>query len=203
MTTLRGPLAQPRGGCMSIDVSALQVPLAEFMSQVAGRNGEKRLEEFKLWLNRVIVNVWVNVDRSLTAEQGVNKTGSKLLHRNQTELASTPTELASAPITGMACVMLQIFELDYEPTPVELDDEYRSRGLTTDLLALSQYMCDRPEAVDKGPIICQWGLNPNGTAAYAIFDCFDSVREVYVLRRDSRWSRRYRFAGVREAGPVS
>lgn len=54
MTTHRGPLAQPREVVMKkVEVSELQGPLTELMSQLGGANGHQRLHEFKLWLKGV------------------------------------------------------------------------------------------------------------------------------------------------------
>lgn len=175
---------------MSIEVSALQGPLAELISQLAGKNGEKRFEEFKLWLKRVGVGILVEVNRALTPEQAVNATGRVWWYKNQ-------TELDSAPVAGSARVEQVIFELDYEPTPTELEAEYQSRGLRPDLAALSAYMKEKPESADDRSIACQWGLNPDGTAAYAFFSRSDRGRYVSVHRFGYRWSRRCRFAGVR------
>jgi len=175
---------------MSIEVSALQGPLTELLSQLAGKNGEKRLEELKLWLKRVGAGFLVEVNRALTAEQAVNATGRVWWYKNQ-------IELDSAPVSGSARVELEFFELEYEPTPAELRDEYSSRGLRPDLGALSAYMVEKPESADDRPIACQWGLNTDGTATYAIFDRSDRVRDVYVNRDGRRWNRRSRFAGVR------
>lgn len=56
MTTHRGPLAQPREVVMKkIEVSELQGPLTELMSQIGGANGRQRLHEFNLWLKKVNV----------------------------------------------------------------------------------------------------------------------------------------------------
>lgn len=175
---------------MSIEVSALQGPLAELISQLAGKNGEKRFEEFKLWLKRVRAGVFVVVNRVLTPEQAVNATSRVWWFKNQ-------IELDLAPITGPDQVELEIFELSYEPTPTELEGEYCSRGLRADLGALSAYMAEKPEAADDRPIACQWGLNPDGTAAFAFFGGDDRGRDVFVSRYGGRWGRQYRFAGVR------
>ncbi len=176
---------------MSIDVARLAGPLGEFMTQISGKNGEKRFEEFLLWLKRVGAGVLVDVNRSLTAEQAVNATGRVWWYKNQ-------TELDTAPVDGLVRVMLEFFELDYEPTPTELDAEYRSRGLEADFAALSAYMVEKPESADDRPNACQWGLNPDGTAAYAIFNRYDRDRGVSVHRFGNRWDRQFRFAGVRK-----
>ncbi len=169
---------------MSIDDSAEDSAtlgwIEEMMLQFAAQNREKRFE----------VETPVEVDRSLTAEQWVNKTGLKWFHKNQTVLDSAPT-------TGLARVMLQIFELDYDPTPTELDHEYKSSGIAPDLAALAKYMCDNPEAVDDRELMCQWGLNPDGSIAFAVFGCEGGVRKVVVGRSSHRWGRKCRFAGVR------
>lgn len=175
---------------MSIDVARLAGPLSEFMTQISGKNGEKRFEEWLLWLKRVGFGHLIEVDRSLTAEQAVNTTGRTWWYKNQ-------VELDGAPISGPARVTLEIFELDYEPTPTELESEYNSRGLRADFAALSAYMAEKPEAADDRPIACQWGLSPDGTAAAAIFNRDDGDRNVLVNRGGSRWRRYCRFAGVR------
>ncbi len=178
---------------MSIEVSALQGPLTELFSQLAGKNGEKRLEEFKLWLKRVGFGHLVEVNRTLTAEEAVNATGRTWWYKNQ-------EELDSAPVSGPARVMQEIFELDYDPTPTELKAEYDSRGLEPDLATLSAYMKDKPDAADERPIACKWGLNPDGTASYAFFRRVGRDRDVYVYRGGDRWNRLCRFAGVRKIG---
>ncbi len=173
------------------DVSKLRGPLGELMNQLLGQNGEERLAELNLWLKRVGVGILLTIDRTLTAEQAVEKTGRVWWHKNQ-------VELDNAPISGSFQVSLEIFELDYEPTLVELDREYASRGLKPDLSALSQYICEKPEAADDRPIACQWGFKPEGTAACAVFNRGTSERGVFVDRFGTRWGRLYRFAGVRE-----
>lgn len=180
-----------------IDVpTEMEGPLKELMAQISGQNGRLRQEEFLLWLKRVGFGHLVEVDRSLTADQAVNATGRVWFYKNQ-------TELDTAPVSGSARVMLEIFELDYEPTPTELEAEYRSRGLTPDFSALCAYIAKKPEAADDRPIVCQWGLNSDGTAACAIFDRIGRDRGVGVGRNGFRWDRDFRFAGVRELSPVT
>lgn len=180
---------------MSIDVSRLKGPLGELMDQFSGRNAEKRFQEFLLWLKRVGAGTLIEVNRSLTAEQAVNATGRSWWHKDQ-------HELDSAPVSGPDRVEQIIFEIDYEPTPAELDQDYRLRDITPDLLALSKYMCEKPEAADDRPLACQWGLNPDGTAAYAIFDRIDRDRKVSVNRSGFRWHRYYRFVGFRKVSAL-
>lgn len=172
------------------DVSKLKGPLAELHNQLFGQNGEERLAELNLWLKRVGEGIFVAVNRALTPEQAVNATGRVWWFKNQ-------IGLDSAPVSGPDQVELEIFELDYEPTPTKLEAEYRSRGLRADLGALSAYMREKPEVADHRPIACQWGLNPNGTADYAIFYCYARERRVSVARDGGRWNRRCRFAGFR------
>ncbi len=165
--------------------------------EVLSLSGHDTQEEAKSQRDLVVSSIMnlflevVTVDRSLSAEQAVNATGRVWYYKNQ-------VELDSAPVSGPDRALQEIFELDYEPTPAELDSEYVSRSLTADLATLSKYICEKPEAADDRPLACQWGLNPDGTAAYALFDRGDRGREVSVGRVGLRWVRQFRFAGVRK-----
>lgn len=93
-------------------------------------------------------------------------------------------------------VKLKFFELDYEPTPRELAAEYKCRELKPDPRALAKHMEDNPAFADDRPVICQWDPGENGAASYAGFGRWFGGRSVGVSRRDGRWGRRFRFAGV-------
>ncbi len=174
-----------------VDVSEAQGPLTELMNQIGGENGRHRFDEFKLWLKRVRVGVLLLVDRSLSAEMAVNATGYTWWHKN-------PVEFDDAPVTGPDVVEQEIFELDYEATPAELDAEYKSRHLSPDLTALCAYLVKNPGATDKRPIACQWGLHPDGTAAFVSFSGGAGHRVAGTNRGLGFWKCHFRFAGVRK-----
>lgn len=94
-------------------------------------------------------------------------------------------------------VDVYFFNLDYDPTPAELDREYELRQLKADPIAQAQVNTDDPAFADDRPNNCQWGLE-NGVASFAVFDRWVGERDVNVLRYDGRWYRRCRFGGVRK-----
>ena len=93
-------------------------------------------------------------------------------------------------------VELKFFELDYNPTTAELDAEYESRCLKADPFALSKHMQYDPAFADDRPVACQWDLDENSRASYAVFYRWSGRRVVRVNRCDVGWTRGYRFAGV-------
>ncbi len=93
-------------------------------------------------------------------------------------------------------VELKFFELDYDPTPTELNAEYESLGLKADPFALAKHMEDDPAFADERPVACQWDLDENGRASFAAFSQWRVERRVHVDRGDDKWFRLYRFAGV-------
>lgn len=128
------------------------------------------------------------VNRTQTPQEALDATGRKQ-YTNQSVVDAMPRGEGEN-------VELKFFELDYDPFPKELDAEYKSRNLKADPFALSKHMQDDPSFADERPVACQWDLDENGRASYAVFDRWDGGRFVDVFRRDDRWDRRYRFAGV-------
>jgi len=130
------------------------------------------------------------INRSQTPQEALDATGR--------EQYTTQSVVAAMPRGESENVELKFFELDYYPTPTELDAEYESRGLKADPFALMKHMEDDPAFADDRPVACQWGLGENGVASYAAFDRWRDGRHVRVYRYGIRWSRYARFAGVRK-----
>ena len=93
---------------------------------------------------------------------------------------------------------LEFFELDYDPTPAELDAEYKSRNLKADPFALCKHMQDDPTFADERPVACQWDLKEDGAACYAAFHRWLGEWNVSADRSADVWHRGYRYAGVRK-----
>jgi len=130
------------------------------------------------------------VNRTQSPQEALDATG-----RKQYTIQSV---VEAMPRGEGESVDLKFFELEYEPTTTELDDEYERRGLKADPFALSKHMEDDPAFADDRPVACQWDLDGNGVASYATFLRWYGERYVIVNRHDDRWPCYYRFAGVRK-----
>lgn len=139
---------------------------------------------------QTLITRHVRVNRKQTPEQAINATGRVRGYIDEQVLAEMPTE-------GREDDNVVVFELDYDPTPDELDREYETHGLRPDPLALVQLMTDDPAFADDQLIAVQW-RDSEGHACYAIFGRWLGGREVYVGRYDFGWDRGFRFAGVRK-----
>lgn len=137
-----------------------------------------------------IIRRHVLVDRTQTPVQAIDATGRRKWYIDEEVLAEMPLE-------GRAEDTVEFFELDYNPTTAELDREYEARGLRPDPLATAQAMADDPAFADERPVAVQWRDKKNH-ACYAIFYRNDGERDVNVNWHAYRWSRLYRFAGVRK-----
>ncbi|TSC75527.1 MAG: hypothetical protein G01um101430_369 [Parcubacteria group bacterium Gr01-1014_30] len=135
----------------------------------------------------------VRVNRALTAEQVIDDTGRVRGYVDEKVLATMP-----GVGNGPEEVKVWFFDLDYDPTPKELESEYQLRRLKPDAVALAKANKDDPALADERPNACQWGLGEDGKASCAVFLRLCDWRSVHVHRRDDRWIRRYRFAGVRK-----
>lgn len=131
-----------------------------------------------------------DINRNQTPQEAINATGRKQ-YTSQSVVDAMPRGEGEN-------VELKFFELDYDPTPAELDAEYESRNLKADPFALCKHMEDDPAFADDRPVACQWDLDENGAACYAAFDRWSDERLVSVSRYGDRWFRSGRFAGVRK-----
>jgi hypothetical protein len=129
---------------------------------------------------------------------GVNRAQSPqdALDATERKQFTTKSAVNSMPRGEGENVELRFFDLDYDPTPTELDAEYKSRNLKADFFALAKHMQDDPAFADECPVVCQWDLGENGVASYAVFHRWRDERSVDVDRYGNRWNRLYRFAGV-------
>lgn len=128
------------------------------------------------------------INRNQTPQEALDATGREQ-YTNQSVVDAMPRGEGEN-------VELKFFELDYDPTPTELDAEYESRGLKADPFALCKHMDDDPAFADHRPVACQWGLGENGAASYAVFDRWFGERFVGVCRFVSDWLGGWSFAGV-------
>jgi hypothetical protein len=130
------------------------------------------------------------INRNQTPQQALDATGRKQ--------RTTQSVVDSMPRGEGENVELKFFELDYDPTPAELDAEYEQRDLKADPFALMKHMKDDPAFADERPVACQWDLGEDGRASRAALGRSGGERErdVSVGHSDRRWYRYYRFAGV-------
>lgn len=131
----------------------------------------------------------VKVNRSLTPAEAIKATGRVPWYIDEEILAEMPRD-------GFEEGNVEVFELDYDPTPEQLDRELDARGLRPDPYALCQAMADDPAFADERPVATQW-RDKRDRACYAYFGRNGSGRDVYVGRSGGGWGRDYRFAGVR------
>ena len=136
--------------------------------------------------------IWrqVRVDRTLTPAQVIDRTGRVRWYVDEEVLAEMPRE-------GLAEDRVGFFDLDYDATPDQLDQEYERRGMKPDLYAVAQAMADDPAFADERPVAVQW-RDAKGRACYAIFRRWSGKRRVGVGRFDGRWPRGFRFGGARK-----
>ena len=132
----------------------------------------------------------VRVNRALTPDQVLDSTGRVRGYVDEHVLATMPG-VGSGPEE----IAVQFFELDYDPTPAELAKEYELRELVADGAALGQAMTDDPTLADERPVACQWDIDEDGAASYAVVR-WRGRRRVAVHRVAGRWFRLCRFAGV-------
>ena len=143
-------------------------------------------EKFGKTITRHVV-----VDRSLTPEQMINLTG-------RVKWFIDPEVLVEMPREGLSECAVEIFELDYDASVDQLDNEYESNSRAQDPYAVIQMMIDDPSLADERPIAVQW-RDKRGRACYAIFDRHgDGERRVRVSWDDDGWDRNDRFAGSRK-----
>ena len=131
----------------------------------------------------------VKVDRSRSPREALEATGW--------QLDVTDSLVTAMPRGEGEKVEMWFFELDYDPTPNELTEEYQLRGLKADPIALAQVLVDEPAFADERPVACQWGLGKDGFASYAVFQLPFDERYVRVIRSGHPRNRFCRFAGVR------
>lgn len=152
--------------------------VAEFLSAL-----RKRVDAIAKTICRT-----VRVDRSRTLVQAIDATGRYKWYIDEQVLAE--------PVSGKTDETAEFFELDYDPTVDQLDQEYGARGLRPDPLVAAQVVIDDPGFADERPLAVQW--RDRGRACFAIFSCVGSQRGVDVGRNAYRWNRYYRFVGVRK-----
>lgn len=134
----------------------------------------------------------VRVNRSCTPAEVIEATGRNKWYIDQEVLAEMPR-------VGFEEGKVEIFELDYSPTPDELDREYESRGLKPDPYAAAQVVIDDPAFTDKHerPLAVQW-RDSRGRVCSAVFYFNGIRRRVGVGWGCEWWPWYYRFAGVRQ-----
>ena len=132
----------------------------------------------------------VSVDRTRSSQAALDATG----RRQYTDKAV----VASMPRGEGDEVTMRYFDLDYDPTPTQLQAEYDKRNLKADPIAQAADNAANPSFTDDRPNGCQWDLREDGTASFATFNRWDVEREVLVFRDDGGWFRDYRFGGVRK-----
>lgn len=170
------------------DFQAEAVQMVLGLSELAG-------EMFALFRRRVesisnkLVHT-VSVNRTLTPQQALDATS----RRQYTD----PNVVASMPRGEGDQVVLYYFDLDYDPTPTELQAEYDKRSLKADPIAQAADNAANPSFADQRPNCCQWGLDENGVASFAAFHYWHDERRVSVHRRGNGWRRNDRFGGVRK-----
>lgn len=178
------------------DVARFARPIGELMNQLSGPNGEKRFKEFLLWLKRVGKTILVTgIDRTLSNEQAIEAGDPTWWFKDQ-------AELDAAPRFEYDHVELDFVEFNRGASIVEVDAIYTG-GWVPDLVAVSRYMATKLEAADERPIVIQWGVRPDGTAACALWRLEGSRYAVSVRRDGVWWGRKCRFARVRKAGFVN
>lgn len=131
----------------------------------------------------------VRVDRNRTHQQAIDATGRK-------QYANAEV-LATAPKGEGEEVDVYFFDLDYNPTPDELDREMEIRSLKSDVDALAAVNEIDKAFADDCFCATQW-RDENGKACCAVFYRWYDRRDVSVGRDDRGWGRSYRFAGVRK-----
>lgn len=132
-------------------------------------------------LSRVVL-----VDRTKTAAEVINATG-----RVKSDIDERG--LAEMPLHGKVDETVEFFELDYNPTVMELDYEYKARGLRPDPAATAQAMTDDPAFTEERPVVVQW-RDGMGSAYCMVF----YRHHVDVRWRGHSWLRHNLFAGVRK-----
>lgn len=173
------------------DVSKFRGPLIEVHNQLFGPNGEEFLNRLNLLLKQQLILV-TGINRYISNEQAVEAGGRTWWFKNQ-------VVLDSAPQYDGAEAEVDFVDFDHDPTIEEVNGIYVD-GWVPDLHAVSRHMELRPDVADDHPIALQWDMQPDGTAAYALWDRGDSERGVHVDRDGICWSRLYRFARVRKIG---
>ncbi|MFH1472871.1 MAG: hypothetical protein ABIF06_00430 [bacterium] len=138
-----------------------------------------------------IITRHVVIDRSRTPQEMITLTG-------RVKWYIDPVVLAEMPRDGFDEGKVEIFELDYDVSVDQLDNEYESGHRVQDPYAVFQALIDDPTLADERPIAVQW-RDKRDRACCALFRRFGGGREVHVSWRDSfRWLRHYRFAGSRK-----
>lgn len=140
----------------------------------------------------------VRVDRILTPQQALEAIGRRL-YVDEVVVNNMPRGEGDE-------VTMYYFDLDYDPTPVQLQTEYDKRNLVADPIAQAADNAANRSFADERPNGCQWDLREDGTASFTKFyhwifvkfDCWIGERAVCVRRDGSRWGRIYRFGGVRK-----
>lgn len=169
---------------------------SEPVQQVIETQGEPLVEELVAVIRKRVeaiaktIRRQVRVDRNKTAAQAIDATNRHKWYIDQ-------EVLEEMPVAGKTDDTAQIFELDYDPSVVQLDQEYEARGLRPDPFVAAQVVVDDQAFADDRPLAVQW-RDSRGRACYAIFNRSDGQRRVSVGRNDRRWNRSYRFVGVRK-----
>jgi len=128
------------------------------------------------------------INRNQTPQEALDATGRKQY--------TTKSVVDAMPRGEREKVEMWFFELDYNPTPKDLAAEYELRDLKADPIGLASVLEVEPAFADDRPVACQWDLDENGKASYAVFYRWLDGRNVNVQRHGNRWTRSCRFAGV-------
>lgn len=132
----------------------------------------------------------IRVNRGLTQLEAINA-----MSRVET---LEPSVVAGMPKGEEGEVEIHFFELDYDPTLIELDREMKARRLTPDPIALYAFNEANPAFADSSVNATQW-RDEGGNACCIVFSMNKNrERKVYVYRRAFSWPRSVHFAGVRK-----